>query len=261
MQGRNIFTSSEINYIKDLLRQKSQTSRSAQKSIRSKLRKIGFYISDFDQSQSGFTEADFNLLIKKGYIKIKESNESTDIQRNLSTVSDNSKNFDEIRNLHKPEKVNVLYIGESPPSGGTFFYLANSNLFFCIKSAFEESYSHEFSNLEFLDFFKNCKCYLDDLCLVPINNKTDFEREQLRKEGISQLSIRINDYNPKAIIVVMKSLEMYVKQAIKLAGVKLQYFNTTSFPSFSAKNKKNCFFENVKIINELIKLKIIQNNT
>lgn len=48
MQRKNIFTTAEINDIKTLIREKLQTTDSnKQKSIRNKIRKIGFYWEDF----------------------------------------------------------------------------------------------------------------------------------------------------------------------------------------------------------------------
>lgn len=40
------------------------------------------------------------------------------------------------RRRYKPKEVRVLFIGESPPEGGTFFYLANSKLYRHTKSRF-----------------------------------------------------------------------------------------------------------------------------
>jgi hypothetical protein len=37
----------------------------------------------------------------------------------------------------RPVDVRVLFIGESPPSGGTFFYFANSALYVATKEPFE----------------------------------------------------------------------------------------------------------------------------
>jgi hypothetical protein len=70
MQGRNRFTQSEADQIRDLLRQKAGAYRSEQKSIRGKLRRLGFYITDFDNSQEGFSVADFEDLVRRSLIAI-----------------------------------------------------------------------------------------------------------------------------------------------------------------------------------------------
>ena len=47
------------------------------------------------------------------------------------------KDAQKTRELFKPINVKVLYVAESPPTGGTFFYFENSNLYFAILDAFE----------------------------------------------------------------------------------------------------------------------------
>ena len=72
-----------------------------------------------------------------------------------------------IRQDYDPRKQNkeikVLFIGESPPKDGTFFYCANSELYYATKEAFERAYNEEISN--FLRCFKGC--YLIDLFDEP----------------------------------------------------------------------------------------------
>lgn len=49
MKGTNVFTKSEINELRELIRQRVKADRSTQKSIRNKMRAIGFYgRDDFD---------------------------------------------------------------------------------------------------------------------------------------------------------------------------------------------------------------------
>ena len=43
MKGKNIFTESEIEQLKVLIRQRVQADSSSQKNIRNKMRRIGFY--------------------------------------------------------------------------------------------------------------------------------------------------------------------------------------------------------------------------
>ena len=69
-QGRRQFTLEEAEQIRNLLREKTRADRDQQKRIRGKLRKIGFYITDFDNSSEAFTEADFNELVEIGTISI-----------------------------------------------------------------------------------------------------------------------------------------------------------------------------------------------
>ncbi len=70
----NEFTQHEANLIKELLRQKTGTiSKSGQKKIRDRLRLIGFFITDYTSSKTGFTAQDFDFLVQNNLVKITDS--------------------------------------------------------------------------------------------------------------------------------------------------------------------------------------------
>ena len=68
MQGKTMFTRNEYNTIKDLLHERGRADQDQQKAIRRKMRKIGFYISDF--GEAGFTTGDLDDLVTSGRIKV-----------------------------------------------------------------------------------------------------------------------------------------------------------------------------------------------
>lgn len=57
MKGKSIFTQSEANAIKALIREKLKATTSEQVAIRNKIRVLGFYASDFGIG-GGYTEND-----------------------------------------------------------------------------------------------------------------------------------------------------------------------------------------------------------
>ena len=56
--------------IKAELRALRRADRDTQKTIRNRLRKRGFYITDYTSSSEGFTEGDFDALVRRGTIRI-----------------------------------------------------------------------------------------------------------------------------------------------------------------------------------------------
>lgn len=92
MKGKSIFTASEINELRLLISKRTKAERSAQKSIRAKMRKIGFYGSDF-----GITDlqlSDFERLVSSGLVKT--SNQvSTPAQSHSSITIPSLKNHQE----------------------------------------------------------------------------------------------------------------------------------------------------------------------
>lgn len=69
MKGRDTFTQSEINELRDLIKQRISADRSKQKSIRAKMRKIGFFGQD-DFGINDIQPSDLDMLINSGRIKI-----------------------------------------------------------------------------------------------------------------------------------------------------------------------------------------------
>ena len=68
MKGRNEFTVEEIGKLKDLIAKKVMSSSSEQKGIRSKIRKLGFYWSDFSKDE--YNVENFLKLITNEDIKV-----------------------------------------------------------------------------------------------------------------------------------------------------------------------------------------------
>jgi hypothetical protein len=68
-KGKRTFTQDEFDRIRELVQNLRRADRDEQKSIRRKIRAIGFFISDFE-SGSGFTEGDLSDLVQTRQIKI-----------------------------------------------------------------------------------------------------------------------------------------------------------------------------------------------
>lgn len=166
--------------------------------------------------------------------------------------------FEELRHSFKPESVKILFIAESRPAGGTFFYCANSNLFNTMKLAFEETFKRSFSNNDFWDFFKEKNCFLDDLCLNPVNSLSDLERIEERIKGMSPLEERLKTYKPQIVVILMKDIADCVVKVIKDSKiVTIQHIQITPFPAHSEQNKLNCKNGIKKALSEALQRKVI----
>lgn len=66
MKGKKIFTQKETDLILELINEKLKAPKSKQKSIRDKIRAMGFYFSDFSKEKvpGGYTQEDFLRFIK-----------------------------------------------------------------------------------------------------------------------------------------------------------------------------------------------------
>lgn len=70
LQGRDTFSRKEIEKLKELLERKARADPDEQKKIRQQMRRMDFYISDFDPTGRGFLAADLEDLVRNGTIKV-----------------------------------------------------------------------------------------------------------------------------------------------------------------------------------------------
>lgn len=136
-----------------------------------------------------------------------------------------------IRRRYLPKEVRVLFVGESPPAGGIFFYAANSNLYFATEEAFVAALP-ALAGKDFLEEFRRLGCYLDDLCLEPVHRLEagDPLRVAARAEGQERLAEHIRIWRPKAIVVVMVAIAENVARAKREAGLQNVRWHVLPFP-------------------------------
>ncbi|MDQ3643832.1 MAG: hypothetical protein M3450_20770, partial [Actinomycetota bacterium] len=103
------------------------------------------------------------------------------------------------RHAYVPEEPRVLFIGESPPTSGTFFYDADSILFAATRQAFTNEMPALASEADFLQVFQRLGCYLEDLSLDPIDKLPDREKRRARKAAVPELARRLTGMTPVAV--------------------------------------------------------------
>jgi hypothetical protein len=128
--GRTTFTATEIEQLSALVREKQTADRSRQKTLRARMRRLGFYISDF-ADYPGFTVSDLDALIQRGTITIADNaaqptehgvasgpGAAADEDSEDPTESEGLHWYDELRERYRPRRLRILLIGESPPDPG-----------------------------------------------------------------------------------------------------------------------------------------------
>ena len=135
-----------------------------------------------------------------------------------------------LRLRYRPAHVKVLFVGESPPRTGAFFYRGDSDLYQATKVVFEAVCGQSWTwddPAPFLRWFRGAGCYVDDLSHEPITHlklKNPAEkvlRMERRQDSVSGLAERIRVAAPLAMIVVGKGVESDVQGALALAGAPL----------------------------------------
>lgn len=135
-----------------------------------------------------------------------------------------------LRRSFLPREVRVLFVGESPPAGGTFFYAADSGLYRATRDAFNEALP-ELRGGDFLQQFSALGCYLDDLCHEPVNHLNATERLNSRRRGESVFAQTLRDLRPRVVVILLKAIAPNISRAAKLAGCGEIERHVLTYPS------------------------------
>ena len=125
-----------------------------------------------------------------------------------------------LRAQFEPERVSILFVGESSPAGGTHFYRADSNLFRATREAFAVAFGEEqvADGPRFLREFQDRGCWLVDLVDHPVNQLTGEEREALASGGVAELARTIEKVQPARLVAVKATIDDEVISAARVAG-------------------------------------------
>ena len=123
---------------------------------------------------------------------------------------------EETRARYRPGRITTLFVGESPPQSGKFFYYGNTALAHHMSSAMRAA--GLVGDGEFLDTFKSYGCYLYDLVLEPVNRMTWSKRRAACRNAGASLADRIAEYRPLAIVSLLLRIKDIVEAAAISAG-------------------------------------------
>ncbi len=130
----------------------------------------------------------------------------------------------------------MLFIGESPPAGGTFFYFGDSLLHDATREAFFRAWpALRRRQLDFLSAFQALGCYVEDLSLKPVDKLPADEAEGLLCGGIPKLVRRIAPLRPAAVVIVKSSIVPKATYAVKRAGHGAVDRDELPFPTYHRK--------------------------
>jgi hypothetical protein len=111
----------------------------------------------------------------------------------------------------------VLFVGESLPASGRFFYQGDSGLYRAMRDAFLTAVPG-MSNEEFLEAFRAKGCYLIDLCGRPVDRMEAKERKLARGKGERRLGETIKELRPDAMVILLRAIAPHVRRAQQRAG-------------------------------------------
>lgn len=155
--------------------------------------------------------------------------------------------FNRSRRKYRPRKVRFLFIAESPPSSGGFFYFAKTigkdHLFRETMKALEvwprnEPMRKGIDKRAMLRRFQSMGFYLLDTCVFPVDKLRPIER---RKAVLSQTPRLVNDViqaDPTHVLIVKSSIFTPVSNALRSARLSARVLNTGPVPFPSHGNQR-----------------------
>jgi hypothetical protein len=108
--------------------------------------------------------------------------------------------------------VRALFVGESPPASGRFFYQADSGLYRATREAFLKAFP-DLRQRNFLESFRDLGCYLVDLCERPVDRLPPKARRKVRRAGELHLTKILRTLRPQIAIVVIRSIARNVQRS------------------------------------------------
>jgi hypothetical protein len=122
-----------------------------------------------------------------------------------------------LRRKFLPKRVRVLFIGESPPASGRFFYRGDSGLYRAVRDLFQTA-DPSVSEENFLYRFRECGCYLIDTCPDPVNHLDPQARRAACVAGEPSLVRDIRRLQPETIVSLMRSIRDCIDRAAAKAN-------------------------------------------
>jgi hypothetical protein len=140
--------------------------------------------------------------------------------------------IERLRNRYRPANVRLLFVGESAPASGQFFYRGQTAITRYTRQAFERAFARRFvDDDEFLAFFQSSGCWLDDVSHVPIDHLPPRDRRAVIRGTLQDFSARLRSCSPTEIVVVLRRILPVVRRAADRTGVNAAV-HSLPFPGF-----------------------------
>ncbi len=140
--------------------------------------------------------------------------------------------YEALRERYRPDRIDTLLVGESRPAGETFFYLANSNLYYATHEAFQLALGPMPAGDDFLDILRDRGVWLYDLADAPVDRMRGRPRRAAVQARVSELVDLLRESQPRLVVVIKKDLAATVRQALQDADIDIERLRVLPFPLY-----------------------------
>lgn len=147
--------------------------------------------------------------------------------------ADDSVGYEQLRQQYRPqERIRLLLVGESRPARGSFFYLANSNLYRATLEAWQAAFGPMPEGESLLRRLQSEGVWLYDLAPAPVNRLRGRPRRGAVTARSGDLAALLAAESPDAIVVVKRSLAAVVRDAMSVAHLPAEQLHVLPFPLY-----------------------------
>ena len=140
--------------------------------------------------------------------------------------------FEGLRQRYRPDRIDILLVGESRPAGGTFFYAANSNLYYATHQAFQMALGPMPAGADFLQLLRDRGIWLFDLANAPVDRMRGRPRRDAVQARVADLVVLLRESRPRLVVAIKKDLAPTVRQALEDAGLDADRLRVLPFPLY-----------------------------
>ncbi len=147
--------------------------------------------------------------------------------------------YAQARNRYKPDEVKILFVAESPPSSGGYFYFSETigkdHLFREMMKALglwsrSQRMERGIDKRPLLEKFRSKGFFLIDTCELPVDKLPKRERRSAINQGATTLESRVRRLDPSHIAVVKTTVFRPVFEALERAGLGGRVLNKSALP-------------------------------
>ena len=125
--------------------------------------------------------------------------------------------LERLRAEHRPAQgaMRALLLGESPPPGNGFFYLARSTIFTCTRRVLVEQWDFPQGANAFLDAFAAAGFFLDDFSSRRGDQPASRHEDADVRESVARIAEAIGSERPRVVVGVLQRIERLVGEAVE----------------------------------------------
>lgn len=166
---------------------------------------------------------------------------STDTPRHSASIrespvaysADDSAGYEQLRQRYRPQgRIRLLLVGESRPAAGSFFYLANSNLFRATLEAWQAAFGPMPKRESLLNRLQSEGVWLYDLAPAPVNRLRGRPRRGAVSARSGDLAALLAAESPDAVVAVKRSLSAVAREAMGAAHLSHEQLHVLPFPLY-----------------------------